>query len=117
MNVMLFCKRSFSLNKLIRYYNDVLRGLYPLFEESESDNAVRDNAAGAVARMIMVHPECIPLNQVCFLVLEIFRFFLKINNHCFGSTIFYLILGLPGTSCVLESSSFKRRSRGVDGCL
>ncbi|MCI25056.1 importin-4-like, partial [Trifolium medium] len=27
-------------------------------------DAVRDNAAGAVARMIMVHPESIPLNQV-----------------------------------------------------
>jgi len=35
-----------------------------LFGESEPDDAVRDNAAGAVARMIMVHPESIPLNQV-----------------------------------------------------
>lgn len=47
-----------------RYYSDILRGLYPLFGESEPDDAVRDNAAGAVARMIMVHPESIPLNQV-----------------------------------------------------
>jgi hypothetical protein len=40
-----------------------------LFGESEPDDAVRDNAAGAVARMIMVHPESIPLNQVisCFI--------------------------------------------------
>ena len=48
----------------VRYYNDVLRALFPLFGESEPDYAVRDNAAGAVARMIMVHPESIPLNQV-----------------------------------------------------
>ncbi|KAK2966659.1 hypothetical protein RJ640_002357 [Escallonia rubra] len=48
----------------LKYYSDVLRGLHPLFGESEPDNAARDNAAGAVARMIMVHPESIPLNQV-----------------------------------------------------
>ncbi|CAK9160525.1 unnamed protein product [Ilex paraguariensis] len=51
----------------LKYYGDVLRGLYPLFGESEPDDAVRDNAAGAVARMIMAHPESIPLNQVFFL--------------------------------------------------
>ncbi|KAL5176206.1 putative importin subunit beta-4 [Glycine soja] len=48
----------------LKYYDNILRGLYPLFGESEPDDAVRDNAAGAVARMIMVHPESIPLNQV-----------------------------------------------------
>ncbi|XP_057430395.1 uncharacterized protein LOC130723389 [Lotus japonicus] len=48
----------------LKYYDNVLRGLHPLFGESEPDDAVRDNAAGAVARMIMVHPESIPLNQV-----------------------------------------------------
>ncbi|KAL6964378.1 hypothetical protein U1Q18_035433 [Sarracenia purpurea var. burkii] len=48
----------------LKYYGDILRALYPLFGESEPDDAVRDNAAGAVARMIMVHPESIPLNQV-----------------------------------------------------
>ncbi|THG13364.1 hypothetical protein TEA_013248 [Camellia sinensis var. sinensis] len=51
-----------------RYYGDALHGLYPLFGESEPDDAVRDNAAGAVARMIMVHPESIPLHQVYHLV-------------------------------------------------
>ncbi|KAK6252202.1 hypothetical protein QUC31_013922 [Theobroma cacao] len=56
----------FDLFPLInnRYYTDILRGLYPLFGDSEPDDAVRDNAAGAVARMIMVHPQSIPLNQV-----------------------------------------------------
>lgn len=48
----------------LRYYEKVLHGLFPLFGESEPDDAVRDNAAGAVARMIMVHPQSIPLNQV-----------------------------------------------------
>lgn len=42
----------------------MLRALYPLFSDSEPDNAVRDNAAGAVARMIMVQPQSVPLNQV-----------------------------------------------------
>lgn len=55
----------------LKYYSDVLRGLYPLFGESEPDNAVRDNAAGAVARMIMVHPESIPLNQVLPVFLKV----------------------------------------------
>nr|GEX14599.1 importin-4 [Tanacetum cinerariifolium] len=48
----------------LKYFGDVLRCLYPLFGESEPDAAVRDNAAGAVARMIMAHQESIPLNQV-----------------------------------------------------
>lgn len=56
---------AFSLFIIIcRYYGDILRCLYPLFGESEPDDAVRDNAAGAVARMILVHPESVPLNQV-----------------------------------------------------
>ncbi|KAH9625215.1 hypothetical protein KSS87_003595 [Heliosperma pusillum] len=62
-----FCVGEFCRNggeTALKYYGDVLRGLHSLFGESEPDNAVRDNAAGAVARMIMVHPENIPLNQV-----------------------------------------------------
>lgn len=48
-----------------------MRTIYPLFGESEPDDAVRDNAAGAIARMIMVHPESIPLEQVNILVWSI----------------------------------------------
>ncbi|KAL5999458.1 hypothetical protein ACLOJK_037743 [Asimina triloba] len=55
----------------IRYYNDILRWLYPLFGESEPDDAVRDNAAGAVARMIMVNPQSVPLNQVLPVFLKV----------------------------------------------
>ncbi|KAK6911106.1 Importin-beta, N-terminal domain [Dillenia turbinata] len=55
----------------LKYYGDVLRGLYPLFGDSEPDDAVRDNAAGAISRMIMVHPEAIPLNQVLPVFLKV----------------------------------------------
>ncbi|XP_020584576.1 importin-4 isoform X2 [Phalaenopsis equestris] len=48
----------------LKYYSDILRGLYPLFGASEPDDAVRDNAAGAIARMIMAQPQSIPLDQV-----------------------------------------------------
>lgn len=48
----------------LKYYGDILRSLHNLFGNSESDDAVRDNAAGAIARMIMVQPQSIPLNQV-----------------------------------------------------
>ncbi|KAJ0971623.1 hypothetical protein J5N97_019582 [Dioscorea zingiberensis] len=56
------CKNG--VTAALKYYGDVLRALYPLFSDSEPDNAVRDNAAGAVARMIMVQPQSVPLNQV-----------------------------------------------------
>ncbi|KAL5219275.1 hypothetical protein ABZP36_019959 [Zizania latifolia] len=48
----------------LKYYGDILHGLHRLFADSEPDHAVRDNAAGAIARMIMVQPQSIPLNQV-----------------------------------------------------
>lgn len=47
-----------------RYYGDILRGLFPLFGEPEPDDAVRDNAAGAVARMIMAHPQALSLIHI-----------------------------------------------------
>uniref|UniRef100_A0A7N1A085 Importin N-terminal domain-containing protein n=1 Tax=Kalanchoe fedtschenkoi TaxID=63787 RepID=A0A7N1A085_KALFE len=55
----------------LKFYDNILRGLHPLFGDSEPDAAVRDNAAGAVARMIMVHPEAIPLNQVLPVFLKV----------------------------------------------
>ncbi|KAK8966711.1 hypothetical protein KSP40_PGU008851 [Platanthera guangdongensis] len=48
----------------LKHFGDILRGLYPLFSSSEPDDAVRDNAASAVARMIMAQPQSIPLDQV-----------------------------------------------------
>ena len=35
-----------------------------MFGPNESDEAVRDNASGAVARMIMAQPHAIPFSQV-----------------------------------------------------
>ncbi|KAH6777397.1 ARM repeat superfamily protein [Perilla frutescens var. frutescens] len=69
-----FCVGELCKNggdSVLKYYADVLGRLYPLFGESEPDNAVRDNAAGAVARMIMSHPESIPLNQVLPVFLQV----------------------------------------------
>ncbi|KAK9096070.1 hypothetical protein Sjap_021567 [Stephania japonica] len=54
---------QYPLKQTVVYYGEILRGLYPMFGESEPD-AVRDNAAGAVARMIIVQPNSIPFNQV-----------------------------------------------------
>lgn len=48
----------------LKYFNNVLFALHQLFGEKETDDAVRDNAAGAVARMIMAQPHAIPLAQV-----------------------------------------------------
>ncbi|KAM3314367.1 hypothetical protein ACQJBY_033291 [Aegilops geniculata] len=56
------CKNSGA--SALKYYPDILQGLHRLFANSEQDLAVRDNAAGAIARMIMVQPQSIPLNQV-----------------------------------------------------
>ncbi|RIA05559.1 hypothetical protein BRARA_K00077 [Brassica rapa] len=39
-------------------------------EDSETDLGVRDNAAGATARMIVVHPQLVPLNQVLPVLLK-----------------------------------------------
>lgn len=53
-----------DLKSLNRYYSSIFVALHQLFGESESDDAVRDNAAGAVARMIMTQPQAVPLAQV-----------------------------------------------------
>ncbi|KAF9432023.1 hypothetical protein BGZ76_011403, partial [Entomortierella beljakovae] len=44
-------------------YPNILTALYPLFQNQNLDNAT-DNACGAVARMIMKHPNAVPLDQV-----------------------------------------------------
>ncbi|KAG0238706.1 hypothetical protein BGW42_002572 [Actinomortierella wolfii] len=44
-------------------YPNILTALYPLFQNQPLPN-VTDNACGAVARMIMRHPESVPLEQV-----------------------------------------------------
>ncbi|KAG0289691.1 hypothetical protein BGZ96_006793 [Linnemannia gamsii] len=44
-------------------YQPLLLALYPLFQGQNLDN-VTDNACGAVARMIMRHPQAVPVDQV-----------------------------------------------------
>ncbi|KAL2904211.1 putative importin subunit beta-4 [Bienertia sinuspersici] len=93
-----FCVGEFCRNGsevALKFYGEILRGLHPLFGESEPDNAVRDNAAGAVARMIMVHPEAIPLDQV----LPVFLKALPIKEDHEESTAVYSCV------CNLVSSS------------
>ncbi|KAG6541698.1 hypothetical protein Mapa_016963 [Marchantia paleacea] len=46
------------------YYMSILTALHPLFTDRETDDGVRDNAAGAVARMIKANAQAIPLSQV-----------------------------------------------------
>ncbi|KAF9121402.1 polo-like kinase 3, partial [Mortierella sp. 14UC] len=45
------------------YYPSLLTALYPLFQGQNLDN-VTDNACGAVARMVMRHPDVAPADQI-----------------------------------------------------
>ncbi|KAI8388178.1 armadillo-type protein [Radiomyces spectabilis] len=44
-------------------YNSMLTALYPLFHNQSLPNTT-DNAAGSVARLILAHPDAVPLDQV-----------------------------------------------------
>ncbi|VAI07519.1 unnamed protein product [Triticum turgidum subsp. durum] len=70
------CKNSGAA--ALKYYPDILQGLHRLFANSEQDLAVRDNAAGAIARMIMVQPQSIPLNQILTLVPDVIHVFAQV---------------------------------------
>ncbi|KAG0800838.1 hypothetical protein G6F22_001835 [Rhizopus arrhizus] len=48
---------------LSTHYSQLLNALSPLFNAQNSFNTT-DNAAGAVARLIIAHPEAVPLDQV-----------------------------------------------------
>ncbi|XP_022896958.1 importin-4 isoform X1 [Olea europaea var. sylvestris] len=102
-------------NSALRYYDDALRGLYPLFGESEPDNAVRDNAAGAVARMIMFHPEAIPLNQVHLPILYFEVVLIFCPNFIFNTQPLYQVL--PVFLKVLPLKEDKEESIAVYSCI
>ncbi|GJY22951.1 importin-4 [Tanacetum coccineum] len=55
----------------LKYFSDALYCLYPLLEESEPDYAVTDNAAGALARMIMANKNSVSLSQVLPILLSV----------------------------------------------
>ncbi|CAG8543469.1 8474_t:CDS:2, partial [Ambispora gerdemannii] len=44
-------------------YNNILAALHPLFIKKSTTN-VTDNACGAVCRMMLAHPEAVPIDQV-----------------------------------------------------
>ncbi|GJJ76968.1 importin-4 [Entomortierella parvispora] len=48
---------------LTRHYPILLQTLYPLFYDQDMIN-VTDNACGAVSRMLMKHPQAVPVEQV-----------------------------------------------------
>lgn len=51
------------------YYPTLLPLLAPLFSESVEMN-IRDNACGCISRMVMKHPQAVPLDQVLPVMLE-----------------------------------------------
>lgn len=117
----IFCVLPFTLFMICyylciyhRYYADVLRGLYPLFGESEPDDAVRDNAAGAVARMIMVNPESVPLNQVFLLVPSCFRYIAVMELYIY---LFFCAQVLPVFLKVLPLKEDHEESMAVYSCI
>lgn len=69
-----------------------------MFGVSEPDYAVRDNAAGAIARMIMVRPDCIPLDQVNIILTLFNALLLVVDNSNFNCEF-------SGASCFPESSA------------
>lgn len=57
------CRCSNLGSRLFSQYSTILSALYPLFHGQNLAN-VTDNAAGAVARLILSRPEAVPLDQV-----------------------------------------------------
>ncbi|KAG1056451.1 hypothetical protein G6F43_001668 [Rhizopus delemar] len=57
------CLALHSQIDLSAHYSQLLNALSPLFNDQNSFSTT-DNAAGAVARLIIAHPEAVPLDQV-----------------------------------------------------
>lgn len=53
---------------MVPHYLDILQALHPLFQLSGKgvEGGVVDNAAAAVARMIMAAPAAVPMDQVMY---------------------------------------------------
>ncbi len=58
----LLCEKSTNTQEIRRSYNTILAKVEPLFHRDE--NLMNDNAAGCLSRMIMRHPDIVPLDQV-----------------------------------------------------
>lgn len=53
---------STDSNTYLQHYNTILQKLEPMLQMQEA--RIKDNAAGCLSRMIMAHPEQIPLGEV-----------------------------------------------------
>ncbi|KAH0536924.1 hypothetical protein FGG08_006226 [Glutinoglossum americanum] len=56
------CDKSGDANRVVSNYNTILQKLEPLLHTQS--HRLSDNAAGCVARMIIAHPENIPIDEV-----------------------------------------------------
>lgn len=102
-----------------RHYNNILVALHPLFGAGE-DNGTRDNAAGAVARMITTKPHVLPLNQVDTMVFHHINHAIHVINlilsflsmlFCWsGIRWFYFRMCFRNTTLCFRSPWIVRRS-------
>ncbi|RPB24422.1 ARM repeat-containing protein [Terfezia boudieri ATCC MYA-4762] len=58
----LLCLKSQNAQETLKYYNTILQKLEPLLQIQH--HRLLDNACGCLARMIMAHPEAIPISDV-----------------------------------------------------
>jgi hypothetical protein len=80
------------------HYPAILRGLQPLFQTPEGeDEAIADNAAAALARMIMSSPASLPLEQVLPVLLNAMplKADLQENAACFTCVLSLLSQNSP----------------------
>jgi hypothetical protein len=87
----------------------LLTALSPLFNNQTLPNTT-DNAAGAVARMIIAHPEAVPLDQV----LPVFINALPLKaDYEENQPVFECIFKLFGANNAYVSSSFSKKKQGL----
>lgn len=85
----------------------MLTALSPLFNNQTLPNTT-DNAAGAVARMIIAHPEAVPLDQV----LPVFINALPLKaDYEENQPVFECIFKLFGANNTYVSSSFSKKKK------
>lgn len=58
----LLCLKSQNTQETLKHYNTILQKLEPLLQIQH--HRLLDNACGCLARMIMAHPEAIPIPDV-----------------------------------------------------
>lgn len=64
----LLCQSSNKTDEIRASYGTILSKLEPLFHQHEA--SLNDNAAGCVSRMILRHPDKVPLDEVIPVLVE-----------------------------------------------